>query len=73
MILFFVSGSLFVLGAIGFELIGGQHADMYGTNNITYEIITTCEELLEMLGIALFIYTLLSFMGKESVNKNRQH
>ena len=61
-VLFISSGILFVTGAIGFELIGGWYADKHGTGNITYALITTCEELLEMLGIALFIYTLLKYI-----------
>ena len=62
MIFFIMSGAIFVLGAIGFELLGGRHADLYGTNNAIYSVITTCEELLEMLGIAIFIYTLLTYI-----------
>ena len=62
MIMFLISGSIFVLGAIGFELLGGRQADLYGTNNVLYSIITTSEELLEMLGIAIFIYTLLTYI-----------
>jgi hypothetical protein len=62
MVLFLISGFIFVLGAIGFELIGGRYQGLYGSENILYSIITTCEELLEMLGIAIFIYTLLTYM-----------
>jgi hypothetical protein len=62
MILFIISGAIFVSGAIGFEMVGGSQADLYGRNNIIYSIIVTCEELLEMLGIAIFIYTLLTYM-----------
>ncbi|MFT6390297.1 MAG: hypothetical protein ACJAUP_003699 [Cellvibrionaceae bacterium] len=62
MILFLISGSIFVLGAIGFELLGGKQAHLYGTNNILYSIFYTCEEFLEMFGIAIFIYTLLTYM-----------
>jgi len=56
--LFITSGSIFVVGAIGFELLGGQHAEIHGRNNLMYSVIYSCEELLEMLGIALFNYTL---------------
>ena len=60
--LFILSGATFVLGALGFEMLGARHVEIYGSKNITYEIIHTCEELLEMLGISLFIYTLLSYI-----------
>lgn len=62
MILFLVSGTTFISGAIGFEMLGGRQADLYGTNNVLYSFYYTCEESLEMIGIAIFIYTLLSYM-----------
>ena len=60
--LFILSGATFVLGAIGLEMLGARHTELQGRDNITYWIITTCEELLEMLGISLFIYTLLRYI-----------
>jgi len=62
-ILFVVSGAIFVAGAIGFELLGGRQHDLYGTNNLTYRFFYTCEEFLEMLGIVIFIYTLLLYIA----------
>jgi hypothetical protein len=62
MILFLVSGATFISGAIGFELFGGRHLELHGNNNATYALFQTCEETLEMLGIALFIYTLLTYI-----------
>jgi len=62
MILFLVSGAIFVSGAIGFELLGGRQDELYGNTNILYSFYYTCEESLEMVGIAIFIYTLLSYM-----------
>jgi len=58
--LFILSGSIFVTGAIGFELLGGQHAEIHGRNNLMYTVFYTCEEFLEMSGIALFNYALFS-------------
>ena len=54
--LFVLSGTTYVIGALGFELLGGWQNDFFGTNNITYSILYTCEEFLEMLGIVIFIY-----------------
>ena len=62
MILFIVSGVTYVSGAIGFEMISGLQADLHGTNNLTYSFITTAEELLEILGITIFIYALLIYI-----------
>lgn len=43
-------------------MLGGRWFEMYGKHNITYSILYTCEETLEMLGIALFIYALLTYI-----------
>ena len=65
MFLFVFSGSVFVSGAIGFELLGGRHVELYGNNNFVTSVFYTCEEFLEMLGIAIFIYTLLSYITSQ--------
>lgn len=57
---------IYVCGALGFELIGGWYADNYGAKVIIYSIITSFEELLEMLGIALFTYALFTHITEES-------
>ena len=59
--LFFLAGILYVGGGIGMEMLGGYYAYLYDTNNFVYQILTTIEELLEMLGIIIFIYGLLSY------------
>ena len=62
MVLFIVSGATFVSGAIGFEMLGGRQAEIHGITNVRYAIYYTCEESLEMIAIALFIYTLLTYI-----------
>ncbi|MBE9034231.1 hypothetical protein [aff. Roholtiella sp. LEGE 12411] len=61
--LFFIAGTIYVAGAIGTELVGGYYADYYTENDMIYNIITTVKEVLEMLGIIVFIYSLLSYMS----------
>lgn len=65
--LFFIAGGIYLSGTLGMELIGGYYADLYGENNLTYALITHVEELLEMMGIVLFIYTLLSYMRSQDL------
>ncbi len=65
MILFIVSGTTFVAGAIGFEMLCGRHHALYGKNDLVYSIFYTCEEFLEMLGIVIFIYTLLLYIASQ--------
>lgn len=61
--MFLIAGTLYVGGAMGMELLGGYHTELYGLENMPYVLITTFEELLEMLGIAVFIYALLSYIS----------
>ena len=61
--LFLVAGTCFVGGAIGMELVGGYYHDLFGYDNMTYKMIDTIEECLEMVGILVFIYALVSYMG----------
>ena len=62
MILFLISGAIYILGAIGFEMASGRHHELYGKKNLIYSILFTCEEFLEMLGILIFIYALLTYI-----------
>ncbi len=55
--LFVLSGLVFLSGALGLELVGGVIAQSSGTDSLLYAISYTFEELLEMIGIALLIYT----------------
>jgi len=58
---FIVAGLIFGSGAVGLEAVGGWVATQIGQNNITYSLITHVEEILEMSGILLFIYSLLLY------------
>ncbi|OUS26774.1 hypothetical protein A9Q99_16270 [Gammaproteobacteria bacterium 45_16_T64] len=60
--LFLLSGGIYVSGALGVELLGGRHVSLYGADNYGYALFCTVEETLEMVGISLFIYTLLRHM-----------
>lgn len=58
-----LSGSLYLSGAIGFELLGGWY--LLPRNEIEYfpfSMLVMAEEFLEMSGIILFIYTLLDYL-----------
>ena len=61
--LFIISGSIFVMGAVGFEMISGAVAELHKGAGLLYAIFYTIEEFLEMSGIALFIYTLLTYIS----------
>jgi len=63
--LFLFSGFIYVFGAMGFEIIGGKYVSDFGQNNFTYALITTVEETLELLGLIIFIYALLKYLGSK--------
>ena len=60
--LFLLAGSIYVSGALGMELIGGYLADLSGLDTTAYWLAATIEELLEMLGILIFIRSLLLYI-----------
>lgn len=61
---FFLSGALFVFGALGIEMIGGYiwTLEGYGNESLAYRICITIEESFEMLSIIYFISTLLAYI-----------
>ena len=59
------AGILYVGGALGFELIGGYWTELYGQESIVYALLTTCEQSLQMAGILVFIYALMSYITSD--------
>ena len=66
---FLLAAALFLGGAIGFELLEGQHAEIFGKDNLTYMVMTSIEEGLEMGGVIVFIGALLAYLeqGYETI------
>lgn len=62
-IAFVGSAALFLGGAIGLELIEGWYSELYGKEQTAYIALTTCEELFEMLGVIIFIRSLLNYIS----------
>lgn len=56
---FILAGLVFIVGAVGLEMVGGHQAATNGGGNFTYGFITVIEELLEMLGMLLFMNYLI--------------
>lgn len=66
--LFIIAGMLYVGGAVGMEMLGGWHAEIHGEKTITYALMYSFEELLEMSGAAVFMYALISYITEEFKN-----
>ncbi|NOQ35484.1 MAG: peptidase M48 Ste24p [Methylococcaceae bacterium] len=63
-VLFILSGTLYLTGAIVFDMLGGKEAELHGVDSISYCILYTIEEFLEMSAIVILMYTLLSYIEK---------
>jgi hypothetical protein len=60
---FLVAAIVYISGVIGFEMIGGYYAELYGKENLIYNFFVTIEESLEMIGIIVFIESLLEYIA----------
>lgn len=58
---FLIAGTIYIAGAIGCELFGGYFID--NNQTLLYMLEVILEEFLEKLGIAVFIYGLLSHIS----------
>ena len=60
--LFLAAAAIFVGGAMGVELFNAYHDDAGGREPLVF-VGTHVEEILEMLGVIVFVYALLSFIA----------
>ena len=60
--LFIIAGAVYLAGAIGCEMIGGAYYEQTKAPDPLYETFTGIEESLEMSGVILLIYGLLSLL-----------
>ena len=61
-VLLILSAIIFLTGAAGFDMLGGREAELHGYYTVTYIVLFTIEEFLEMIGVVLLIYTLLDYI-----------
>jgi len=63
---FIGSGVIFIMGAVGMEMVGGYYVANSGNEmDLIYKFCTILEEVLEMLGIILFIYSLIKYIEQQ--------
>ncbi len=60
--LLLVSAACYLGGAAGVELLGARYAASHGSEGVIYALFYSVEETLEMLGIVLYVYTVLSYL-----------
>lgn len=58
-----IAGVVYVAGALGMEMIGGHYYAVHDRpQDVVYVLLTTIEEVLEMVGVAIFIHALATYM-----------
>lgn len=65
-ILFVLSGSIYVGGAVAMERVSNWVAETHGDQTVGYALIDNFSEFMESAGMALFAYTLLSYLAAEA-------
>ncbi|GGA12653.1 hypothetical protein [Okeania sp. KiyG1] len=61
---FLIAISLYVGGALGMEMVGSYYDGIDGQQNLVYAMLATVEEVMEMMGCVVFIYSLLTYLGE---------
>lgn len=61
------AGVLYLAGALGVEVMTARYVSSYGNETLSYAALSTLEELLELVGASLFLYTLLAYPGRLKV------
>lgn len=64
---FMLSAIIFLIGAIGFDILGANEASLHGEDTLTYCVFYTIEESLEMFGLIYLIHILLGLLNREKV------
>ncbi|EMR03866.1 hypothetical protein [Cesiribacter andamanensis] len=63
--LMILSAAIFIGGALGLELLGSYYFSKTGEIDLTFALMATVEEVMEMFGVVLFIYTLMRYLATE--------
>lgn len=63
--LFVAAGAVYVGGALGLESASGLRAAGHGEGDLAYTLFATAEELLEMAGAVLFLFSLLDYASRQ--------
>jgi len=58
----YVSGAIYSIGVVGVEIVSNLYLKSSSIDTLGYNMLTALEEGLEMVGVAYFIYVLMSYM-----------
>lgn len=66
--LFFIAAFIYVFGAVALEMIEGHCGVVFGPNHYSLIVCYTAQEIMEMVGITIFIYALLDYIKPSNGN-----
>lgn len=66
-VLFVISGTVYVSGVVGVEMISGLMKSEYGFGSLAFAISSTVEESLELIGLSLFAWSLADYVMREKL------
>jgi hypothetical protein len=62
---FLLSAAIYLGGAVGAELVSGYYAGKFGTDNLGFNLMAAGEEIMEMSGLILFMWALLTYISEQ--------
>ena len=68
--LFAIAGAIYILGAVGFEILGGYVLHFFSENSPQFFWVNTLEESFEMIGVCIFIFALVTHLFGEDYTQN---
>jgi hypothetical protein len=60
---FLLAAIIYISGSLGMEMVGSYYAEWKSQQDIIYALMANLEETLEMSGMIIFIYSLLTYLG----------
>lgn len=62
-----IGATCYVVGGLGLEMLAALIHTAQGVDNLLYSTITTIEELLEMVGVIIMLYSLMLYICIENI------
>jgi hypothetical protein len=60
---FLLAGAVYMTGVVGMEMVGGSVRSRDDEPSLSSVLVMTTEETLEMIGMAIFLYAILSYIA----------
>jgi hypothetical protein len=64
-----IAAALYLGGALGMEMVGSSYVVDHG-QNLTYGVMATFEEVLEMSGVITLLYALMDYLARHAPHQH---